>query len=88
VSLSLSALGGNPVRHGVSFRYGLPAEGEVTLAVYDLSGRQVHHARATRTAGWHEHRLDVDAAQLRSGAYFVRLNTGRESRTLKFAVLR
>ena len=73
---------GSPVR----FRYGLPAEGRVTLTVHDALGREVLRLidDAARPAGWAEG--GFDAGRLASGVYVVRLAAGGTTATRRVTV--
>jgi len=65
----------NPFNTIVNLSFSLPVGGEVTVKVYDTSGRRV----ATLFEGTLEagvHRLHWDASNFASGVYFVRLNSG------------
>jgi hypothetical protein len=76
----------NPARSRAVVRYGVPEaiareggarEGEVTLRLYDVLGREVRTVRAggaAAEAGRHETRLDVSG--LASGVYLLRLSAG------------
>jgi hypothetical protein len=73
----------NPASRGATFRFGIPRDGRVEFALFDLSGRTVRVlARAERTAGVHTLRWDGrDAAgrAVPSGRYAFRLRLeGRE----------
>ncbi len=68
----------NPFNASVNFRFSLPAAGEVTVKVYDASGRRV----ATLFEGALEagvHRLRWDASNFASGVYFVKLTSRGET---------
>jgi len=65
----------NPFNPTTVVRYQLPAAGDVTLAVYDLLGREVAvlvNGRAD--AGVHE--VTFDGSGLSSGVYLYRLSVG------------
>jgi hypothetical protein len=68
----------NPARAAVGVRYGLPRAADVSLGVFDMSGRLVRTLVQSRTApGWHELRWDGNDATGRraaAGVYFLRLN--------------
>jgi hypothetical protein len=77
----------NPSRGPVSVRFGLPASGRVTLALYSVLGQRVATlADGEHAAGWHLVRLDD--ARLPAGIYFVRLQAGRQVRNSKLVVTR
>jgi hypothetical protein len=65
----------NPFNPTTVVRYQLPAAGDVTLAVYDLLGREVAVlVRGRVDAGVHE--VTFDASGLSSGVYLYRLSAG------------
>lgn len=77
----------NPSRGAVNVRFGLPASGRVTVALYSVLGERVATlADGEREAGWHLVRLDD--ARLPAGIYFVRLQSGRVVRSSKLVVTR
>ncbi|MDZ7410946.1 MAG: T9SS type A sorting domain-containing protein, partial [candidate division KSB1 bacterium] len=62
----------NPFNPTTTISYGMPADGLVTLRVYDLLGRSVMvRPLGLQSAGRHE--ILVDAGKLKSGIYFYRL---------------
>ena len=85
--LSLHGNYPNPFRAQTTIRYALPQRKHVTVAVYDLLGREVATlVDEQQEAG--RHQLRFDAAQLSSGAYFVRLTSEGTTRTQKMTVVR
>jgi len=79
-----SAYGGNPE---TTIRYSLPKTGDVSLKVYDLSGREVAIlAEGHRSAG--EYQLTWNASNLTSATYLVVLRTGAEMQVQKVVLLK
>jgi hypothetical protein len=80
----------NPFNGGTTIRYRLPAgggSGRVTLAVFDLLGRQVATlVDAEQEAG--EHRVRFDPSWLASGLYLYRIAAGPYVETRKMMLLR
>ncbi|MBK7702655.1 MAG: T9SS type A sorting domain-containing protein [bacterium] len=71
-SLALHPASPNPFNPRTTLRYDLPAAGRVRLAVYDIRGRQVRElVNGERPAGVHS--VTLDAHDLPSGVYLVRL---------------
>ncbi len=77
----------NPVRGQATIRYAVARSSHVTLAVYDLLGRRVATlVDAFQPAG--EHEAHVDAADLSSGTYVYRLQSGGQAETRTMVVVR
>ena len=66
----------NPTRSSTSIQYELDREGAITLAIYDMLGRQVALLdESWKPAGTHEARWD-GAGRISSGTYFIVLRAG------------
>jgi hypothetical protein len=82
----------NPARDGTVIAYALPASTEVTLTVYDLSGRRVATiVNQNKLAGAYkvEYALRDDAGRpLPAGVYLYRLEAGADVATKKMVVAR
>lgn len=63
----------NPFREHASLQFSLPRAALVTVTLYDALGRQVSVLYEGRTAPGQRHMLRIDAQNLPSGTYFVRL---------------
>ena len=77
----------NPARGAVTFRYRLPQPGPATLAVYDVSGREV----ARLMGGWQapgEQQVRWNADGLAAGVYAARLTTSAGTETQRVTVVR
>lgn len=90
-ALALAAPWPNPARGGAAVRFTLPAAGDATLAVHDVTGRTVRVlARGPHEAGPHLARWDgrdEDGRAAPAGLYFLRLAANGESRTARLALL-
>jgi hypothetical protein len=76
----------NPFKTSTVIGFYLPESQEVTLSVFDLSGREVKTERGSYTAGAHEWR--VRAADLPgAGNYFYRLKLAKEVLTGKLILM-
>ncbi len=87
IAFSLSSPFPNPFNSTTTIGYSLPAAGNVSLAVYDLSGREV--ARLTdgvKAAGTHEAVWVADGVS--SGVYVVKLDAGRKTLVSKVVLVR
>jgi len=77
----------NPFNPTTVIRYQLPAAASVTLAVYDVLGREVTVlVNDRRDAGVHE--VQFDGANLASGVYLYRLSAGGFSSTRRMLILK
>jgi hypothetical protein len=77
----------NPFNPSTSIKFSVPADGMVTLAVYNLLGEKVvtlldQEMKAGR------HQVNFDAARLSSGLYFYRLDAGDYSSVKKMMLLK
>lgn len=75
----------NPFRSTLRILLDNHLPGEVTLSVYDLSGRQVHEARAYLPRGSHE--LFWNPEELPDGVYLVHARAGSHSISFTRALL-
>jgi len=90
-ALALAAPWPNPARTGATLRFSLPAGGDATLALYDVSGRLVRSlARGERPAGEHVVRwdgLDESGNAAPAGLYFARLSAAGSTRTTRLVLM-
>lgn len=78
----------NPFRHATTIRYTLAEAKEVTLTLYDLSGRPV---AVLQPAAWQEageHQLDFRNEQLAAGIYYLALQIDQEIDFAKVVMVR
>jgi hypothetical protein len=82
----------NPFNPSTVIRYSLPADGNVSLKVYDIAGREIATlVNDFRRAGTYEARFDagsVSGRVLASGVYFYRVVTGDFTETKKMVLLK
>jgi len=79
----------NPFNARVVVPFSLERSGWVTLALHDLSGREVTRlVNAALPAGQHRTTLDAASTGLTSGLYYLRLTTGGRSINGKLLYLR
>jgi hypothetical protein len=82
----------NPFRGATSMRFALPRDADVSLAVYDATGRHVRTLLSGRRAAgaldvtWDGR--DEGGRRVAAGTYFVRATSGGESASAKVTVLR
>jgi hypothetical protein len=77
----------NPFNPTTDIRYQMPEARQVSLRVYDMSGRLV----TTLVDGWRqggEHEVTFDGSNLASGLYFVRLQAGEFTAVQKLLLLK
>ena len=77
----------NPASSQATIEFALDSSSDVTVAVYDVLGRQV----ATLVDGRKQaglHRASVDASTLESGVYFVRMRAGDTTQTQRLTVVK
>jgi hypothetical protein len=82
----------NPFGNRVSLTYGLPHEGRVRLALYDVRGRRVALiVDRVEAAGWRSFDWDGrngSGRELPSGAYFLKLEYGEQTQVRKVLIAR
>lgn len=77
----------NPFNPVTTIRYALPEASTVTLAVYDVMGRQVARlVDSSMNAGTHE--ATFDASGLPSGVYFYRIQAGSFMETRRMVLMK
>jgi sugar lactone lactonase YvrE len=82
----------NPFNPATVIRYEIPAGGPVSLAVYDINGREIIQlVNEVKPAGVYEVRFDASRVRpggLASGVYFYRVTAGQYSNTKKMVLIR
>jgi photosystem II stability/assembly factor-like uncharacterized protein len=77
----------NPFNSSTQIRYYIPATGEVNLRLFDINGRLIENLVQDRlVAGTHS--ISLDAADLVSGTYLIRLSTGAATEESKIILLK
>ncbi|MBX7042381.1 MAG: FG-GAP-like repeat-containing protein [Ignavibacteria bacterium] len=77
----------NPFNPVTTINYDLPNDGIVTIKVYDIIGREVKTlVNEMKTAGYYK--VQFNAADLASGAYFYQMQAGEFVAVKKFVVLK
>lgn len=77
----------NPFNPATMIKFSLDRTQNVTLGVYDLTGRQVALlVNGQKTAG--TYRVQFDGNQLASGIYIYRLHTGNQFLTRKMTLIK
>ncbi|NQV15371.1 T9SS type A sorting domain-containing protein, partial [bacterium] len=82
----------NPFNPSTTIKYELPEHSEVTLNIYDITGRNIKTlVQKSQPAGHyqaHWNGFDKSGRQVASGMYFARLQAGDNMRTIKMVYLR
>jgi hypothetical protein len=82
----------NPVGSATTIAYTLPQKSDVSLMLYDITGREVKSLlKGEMEAGYHSLRWDgkdEDGKTVSSGIYFYRISSGNFTQTRKMVVLR
>ena len=82
----------NPFNPITRFSFDLPARAEITLRVYDVSGRRVRNLKdGTMKAGRHEvvwDGVNDQGRSVASGIYFYRLEAGEDMAVRKMTLIR
>ncbi len=78
----------NPFNPSTTIQFGLPAEVQVNLIVYDILGRKVATLinNENMSAGTYQH--NFDASHLASGTYIYRLQAGQKVQVKKMLLLK
>jgi len=84
---SLSPLHPNPMSRFTCVEYGIPEKSQVSITIYDLTGREVDKlCSSTQEPGFY--RKVWDGSLLPSGVYFLRVDAGSFTATRKLLLLR
>ncbi len=84
---SLSQNYPNPFNPTTVIKFALPVQSNVTIKVYDISGKEVR-TLVDRTVEAGEHNVEFRADGLASGMYFYRISAGSFSRVMKMALIK
>ncbi|MEA3286686.1 MAG: FlgD immunoglobulin-like domain containing protein, partial [Candidatus Marinimicrobia bacterium] len=81
----------NPFNPSTTIRYGLPESSDVTLRIYDVTGREVLTMTNThQSAGWYTQQwngIDNSGNKVSTGMYFAHLQAGGNSQVIKLVYL-
>ncbi|MBT3252550.1 MAG: M6 family metalloprotease domain-containing protein [Candidatus Marinimicrobia bacterium] len=82
----------NPFNPSVTIKYAIPAGVDISLTVYDISGREIANlASGEQPAGSYEvnwNGINDSGKSVSTGVYFARLEAGDFSQTIKMVYLR
>jgi hypothetical protein len=77
----------NPFNPSTKIDYELPADGEISLILYDISGREVANiVNEFKTAGYYT--ANFNASNLSSGIYFYKLSAEKFTQTKKMMLIK
>ncbi|WP_340106251.1 cohesin domain-containing protein [Rhodohalobacter sp. 8-1] len=77
----------NPFNPTTTIQFGLPEAGDVSLEVFDMTGRRVATlVNENKSAGWHN--VTFDASNLASGMYIYRIQSGNFISTRKLTLIK
>ena len=77
----------NPFNPSTTISFSIPVQGNVSLKIYDLLGKEVVTlVDELKSAG--NYQITFDAAQLASGMYFYKLEASNFSQTKKMILLK
>jgi hypothetical protein len=77
----------NPFNAGTAIGFNLPASDEVTLKVYDLTGKQVFEQKAMFNKGYNTFNIDASNIQA-SGALYYQISTTTDTASKKMIIIR
>ena len=77
----------NPFNPSTTIKYQIPADGMVSLRIYDITGQEVKTlVNEAQSKGRYE--VNFDASSLSSGVYFYRLQSGSFNQSMKMILLK
>ncbi len=77
----------NPFNPSFSIEIGNPTVADIDLVIFDICGKQVlHESYIAQPAG--KSTYQIDACEISSGVYFLKVSRGDESRTVKAVLLK
>jgi len=85
-SFSLSQSYPNPFNPTTSIKFDIPKAGNVSLKIYDITGKEVYSINEFKSAGRYE--FTFDASNYASGLYFYKLESGMFSETKKMVLIK
>ena len=78
----------NPFGRSTAIRFYLPTQQRVSLAIFDLAGREVARPLRDELRGAGSHRVVFDGLDLPGGVYLCRLSVGASVATRRISHLR
>jgi len=87
-ALKLTALAPNPVSSTATLSFGVKEKGQATVAVYDMLGRKTAVLFEGSPTSGESTRLRLDASDLPSGLYIIRLRADGKTQAQRMTVVR
>ncbi len=79
----------NPFNSTVSLNFALPGDGQVTIAVFSVEGREIFRTGRYYRAGYHRFTWDTHmAGELGSGMYFIQVRHGNTTTTRRVVLVK
>jgi hypothetical protein len=78
----------NPFNGQTSIQFALTSPAKTTIQLFDASGRKVQTVAERFFEGQTTHHVRINADQLATGVYYVRVDAGKTSKTIKIALVR
>jgi hypothetical protein len=78
----------NPFNPSTSIQFGLPAQADVTLIIYDILGREVARLINNQVMNAGTYKFNFNASQLASGTYIYRLQADQKVEVKKMLLLK
>jgi hypothetical protein len=78
----------NPFNPSTTIQFGLPAQAEVNLVIYDILGREVARLVNNQVMNAGVYKYSFDASKLASGTYIYRLQAGQKVEVKKMLLLK
>jgi hypothetical protein len=85
---ALGPVAPNPVRNAARVRFALARPARVRIALFDLAGRRTREIVNGVLFGAGDHEAAISITGMQPGVYFLRLEAGRETTTLKLVTVR
>ncbi|MEP1152258.1 MAG: T9SS type A sorting domain-containing protein [Balneola sp.] len=78
----------NPFNPSTSISYSLPTSSNVTISVYDISGRKVSTLLSNQSTSAGTHQINFDATNLASGIYLYRIDANSVAENRSFTQIK
>ncbi len=86
ISFGFKSVYPNPFNRVVQVHYGLEKDGEIKIVLYDLAGREIKSLNFNGRVGYHT--LNLNASDLTSGIYLLKLKQHNKSAVVKITLIK